>query len=480
MKIDDLEYIKELIAQTENEQLEFKETTGQLERGMETLCAFLIGQGGNVLFGVTDRGKIVGQEVADGTKRSIAEAINRLEPTAAVQVSYTPLPDSNKMIITLHVEDSRLNRPFCYKGRPYYRVESMTSTMPQSIYNELLMLRDGAKYRWELLGNPDFTLEDIDENEVLKTVRLGIEFGRLPENTGNNIPAILEKFGLLKDGILNHAAAVLFAKRELVEYPQCLLRLARFRGSNKMVFIDNQRVQGNLFTLLDAAMAFIFKHLSLSGVTEGLEREEHLSIPYKAIREGIVNSLCHRIYRTAGGSVGIAIYDDRVEIENPGMFPHDWDMEKMKSEHCSEPQNPLIANVLYKRKLLENWGRGINLMTEECKKAGLPEPEYKLGGGFVVLVFRFAKLDPTSTRQVPDKYPTSTRQVESFIKLIGENLYSVKEIMGLMQLKDRENFLNNYLNPSINAGWVEPLYPHQPKHPKQKYRLTEKGKTLLK
>ena len=75
MKIDNLEDIKNLIVQTENEQLEFKETTGQLERGMETLCAFLNGEGGTVLFGVTDKGKIIGQEVADVTKRCIAEAI---------------------------------------------------------------------------------------------------------------------------------------------------------------------------------------------------------------------------------------------------------------------------------------------------------------------------------------------------------------------------------------------------------------------
>lgn len=236
MKINNLEDIKERIAQTENEQVEFKETTGQLERGMETLCAFLNGEGGTVLFGVTDSGKIIGQEVADATKRSIAEAINRLEPTTIVQVSYTPIPDSNKKVVALHVEDSRLNRPFCYKGRPYCRVESVTTTMPQSAYNELLMLRDGVKYRWELFKNPGLTLQDIDESEVLKTVRLGIEYGRLPENTGNNIPDILEKFGLLKNGILNHAAAVLFANRELAEYPQCLLRLARFRGTDKMAF----------------------------------------------------------------------------------------------------------------------------------------------------------------------------------------------------------------------------------------------------
>ena len=50
----------------------------------------------------------------------------------------------------------------------------------------------------------------------------------------------------------------------------------------------------------------------------------------------------------------------------------------MKSEHESKPQNPLLVNVLYKQKVLESWGRGIGLMMSECRKAGLPEPEYKI------------------------------------------------------------------------------------------------------
>lgn len=61
-----------------------------------------------------------------------------------------------------------------------------------------------------------------------------------------------------------------------------------------------------------------------------------------------------------------------------------------------------------------------------------------------------------------------------------DNLEDVKEMMGPTQLKNRENFLINYLNPSIDAEWVEPLYPHQLHHPTQKYRLTQKGKALLK
>ena len=480
MKIDNLDIVKHLIADTEGGQVEFKETTGQLERGMETLCAFLNGEGGTVLFGVTDKGKITGQDVSDKTKREIAEAINRLEPVVSVPVSYVPLPDSEKRVIALHVDDVRLNRPFCYRGRPYMRVESVTTTMPQTTYNELLLQRDGARCRWEQFGNNNLTFRDIDGNEVLKTVRLGIECGRLPEDTGTDIPVIMEKFGLIRGGVLNHAAAVLFGKHDNMEYPQCLLRLARFKGKDKTVFMDNQRIHGNFFQLLNAAMAFIFKHLSLSGTTDTLEREEHLTIPYKAIREGVLNSLAHRSYRDAGGAVSIAIYDDRVEIENPGSFPLNWDMEKMKSEHESKPQNPLIANVLYKRKVLESWGRGIGLMLSECRKANLPEPEYITNTDSVRLIFRYEPIGRPSTDQAPTKHRPSTDQVFALMKVLEDKELSVKEMMEGLGLNHRPTFRTNYLHPALNEGYVTPLYPEQPSHPKQKYRLTDKGKSSLK
>lgn len=86
MKIDNLEILNGLIAGAEGGTVEFKETTGQLERGMETLCAFLNGTGGTVLFGVTDKGKIIGQEVSDKTKRNIAETIRRIEPFATIDI----------------------------------------------------------------------------------------------------------------------------------------------------------------------------------------------------------------------------------------------------------------------------------------------------------------------------------------------------------------------------------------------------------
>ena len=97
--------------------------------------------------------------------------------------------------------------------------------------------------------------------------------------------------------------------------------------------------------------------------------------------------------------------------------------------------------------------------------------------------------EPTTNRQVPDKYPTSSRQVADklhtnnpniirLIQAVGENEVSVKELVGLVGLKDRENFLQNYLNPAIEEGYICLLYPNSPRHPRQKYLLTVKGMEL--
>lgn len=374
-------------------------------------------------------------------------------------------------------------RPFSYKGRPYLRVESATSTMPQEMYNQYLIQR-GGKYAWEAITNPDLKISDLDEHAVISAVRGGIRSGRLPEATiREDLPTILEKFSLLHDGKLNNASAVLFG-RDFYYYPQCLLRLARFKGTTKDEFIDNQRVTGNIYALLDAAMAFFFKHLSLSGKIEGLYREEELEIPYKALRECCTNALCHRSYHRPGSSVGIAIYDDRVEIENSGTFPPDMTMEKLLSGHNSEPQNLIIANVLYKSEVLESWGRGIGLIISECRRIGIPDPEFHTDGNSVWVIFRYVRkavgYNPTVTPQLPDSSPITTPQVGKVLSAIGKQTLSTKEIMGIIGLKDKSNFLELYLYPAIRLDLVEPIYPEKPKHPRQKYRLTEKGLELLK
>ena len=202
-----------------------------------------------------------------------------------------------------------------------------------------------------------------------------------------------------------------------------------------------------------------------------------MSIPYKALRECCINSLCHRSYHHPGSSVSIAIYDDRGEVTNTGTFPADLPVERLMQEHDSKPQNPIIANVLYKSKILESWGRGIGTMVDECKRVGLPAPEFKTDGNFVTVVFKYNR-DGVNL-QLVNSNPTSTQQVLELVGILKDGEYSVREIMSFLMLKDRVNFLYKYLTPALEEGLVSMKYPDNPKHPKQKYMLAEKGRKIL-
>lgn len=261
--------------------------------------------------------------------------------------------------------------------------------LPQEVYHELLKERYREQYRWEAFANRDLTTEMLDKEKILATIRLGIEYGRLPESAieQTDVLLLLDKLNLTEGGLFRNAAAVLFSKNTRGFFPQLRLRLARFRGNDRSEFLDNAQLEGNLFELFDAAMLFLFKHLSLSGKIKGTEREEVLSIPHKALRESVVNAFCHRDYAQPGGSVGIAIYDDRVEILNTGHLPKDINVGNLVASYKSMPNNPLIANVLYRRKMVESWGRGLELMYSACIAAGLPAPTLREVHGEVIVTY---------------------------------------------------------------------------------------------
>ncbi|MCD8296734.1 MAG: hypothetical protein LUC88_04085 [Prevotella sp.] len=234
------------------------------------------------------------------------------------------------------------------------------------------------KYGWENQIADDYSVGDLNEEHIMNAVRMGVRGGRMPENA-LSLPCenILKRFSLLKDGKPLQAAVALFAK-DTWQYPQLLLRMARFEGTDKLVFIDNQQVHGNFFEMLDAGMAFCYKHLNLHGRVVGLQRVEYLDIPREALREALINSLCHRSFDSISASVSLGIYSDRIEITNPGRFPVGVTPENIKQFHESKPYNPLIASVLYKTTWLESWGSGIKRIMDACQAQNVPEPYYEV------------------------------------------------------------------------------------------------------
>lgn len=503
MIIDD---IKTLIAADESRTLELKKTTGELKDGMHSACAFLNTEGGWLIFGVAPKSlKIIGQEVTEKTQQEIAQALAGLEPAVDVYVNYVDVPEypGNK-VIAMHFDGWVWGeRPHTFHGCPYYKVESTTKVMPQDMYDERIRAHQPQKYSWEGQTADGVTLADLNEKHIRGCIRLGVESGRIPASAMNApIEDTLAKWKLLKNGVPTNGAAMLFSDN-IDEFPQFRLRMARFIGTDKNEFIDNQRAEGGFFDLLDAGMAFFFKHLNLSGkiTNHSLRREEKLEVPYKALREALINSLCHRQWEKYNLTNSIAIYDDRIEIANPGIFPPQITPESIKEPHESYPYNLKIAEALYKSTYLESWGSGAKRIMDACREQGVEEPSWRWDGGFVIVTFQRPSYKlipheqetvkdslednsspstpqappkhPLSTPQVPPKHPLSTPQVKLLIEKMNDSYMTMKEIAELCGIRDLKYFRESYITPALEMGIIERLYPNQPKHPKQQYRLTE-------
>lgn len=376
----------DLIAQGESETVEFKETTGQLVPAMKTLCAFLNGNGGTLVFGVSRKGILTGQLVSDSTMKDLAAEFVKFEPGVEFPVEYVNVDDAHQAIV-IRVPAGRAC-PYQYDGRAYRRVQSTTGVMPQQRYETLLGKRGGFRSPWEAEPNDELKIDALDEELICETARMGVAYGRLDAMADVTDPKrLLRKFGLMKGNLVFNGAAVLFGK-DFIGYPQCYLRMARFVGSDKKEFFDSRNVQGNLFVLVNEAVAFCFKHLNLRGDTRGrILRDEALEIPVDALREAIVNALAHRDYANPGGSASIAIFDDRVEISNPGCFPPEFPLDTPETSDDSIPHNPVMARVLYLRKTIETWGRGIGLIFASCRKEGRLPPSVTERNGVVRVVF---------------------------------------------------------------------------------------------
>lgn len=387
-----IEDIRQLIANDENRHLELKKTTGELKDGMHTACAFLNGEGGWLIFGIAPKSlKIVGQMANDNTQREIAQALSGLEPAVDVQVQYIDVSEhpENKVIAIYFEAFAWGKQPYTYHGCPYYKVESTTKVMPRDMFEERLRAHKPKYYAWERQAADGIGLADLNEERVRGALRLGFDKGRVYASALTEpLDVVLGKLELLcENGKPNNAAAALFAT-DIREYPQFRLRMARFRGTDKNEFIDNQRIDGNFFDLLDAGMAFFLKHLSMSGRIMGFRREESLEIPAEALREALINALCHRQFEKYNLTPSIAIYDDRIEIENPGVLPPQLTTETIKLPHNSYPYNPIMADVLFKTTFLENWGTGAKRIMDVCKQHEVAEPMWSVNGGYICVTFK--------------------------------------------------------------------------------------------
>jgi ATP-dependent DNA helicase RecG len=437
----DLIQLQSLVVQGESETLEFKKTTGERREAMHSLCAMLNHRGGRILFGVDPTGRISGQDVADRTLEEVSQEIQQIEPTVFPQIDRVDV-QGGRQVIAIAVT-SGPNRPYSYKGQAYKRVGNTSLKLSRDEYNRILIERFHGEKRWETEAVDDWTVSDLDTSELTRTLEEAIRRGRMSDPGTREPLELLRGLGLVKNNSLLRAAPVLFGKQAQLEaeYSQCLLRVAKFKGTDKTEFLDNRQFHGNTFDLLFKAEQFLRENLPIAGrVTPGLfERVDSPIYPPVALREALANAFCHRDYSIGGGSVAIGIYQDRLEITSSGILHFELTAEKLFAPHESLPWNPLIARVFHRRGIIESWGRGTMKMAELMQSAGLPRPEIEEIAGCVVVRFRPSRyLPPSQVKQVVSERQQAILQFLSG-RSWGASRSEISDAMGQYALTVRDD-----------------------------------------
>jgi ATP-dependent DNA helicase RecG len=275
----------------------------------------------------------------------------------------------------------------------------------------------------------------LDKNRIREVVRTAIAERRLGGvSVHTSIREILTKLNLTVGDQLTNAAVVLFYKDKREQHFGTLLQLARFNGIDKRDFLDNKAFYGNAFELYEKAMEFLANHLPIAGKIEAGNpyRVDTPALPYEVLREAIANAICHRDYSMHGQAIMLAIYDDRIEIDNPGGLPPGMTVDQLKRVHRSVPRNELIAEVFFRCKIIERWGRGTMDMINFCKQAGAPAPKFEDKGGFFSITLRFKKpiryVQPTREAQQDTSVVLTDRQKE-ILTILKQGTLSRDQIM---------------------------------------------------
>lgn len=414
-------------------------------------------RGGRVLFGVEPNSRIIGQMVSDHTVEEVAQELQEIDPPVFPSIERVDLAPGRQVVVVTVSQGS--NRPHSYRGKAYRRVGNTTQELSGTEYQRMLLERLHGERRWENEPAEGWSVDDLKAAEIIRTLEESIRRGRA-EDPGTRDPTeVLRGLGLIRNSHLLRAAVVLFGRSQKLEttLPQCLLRVARFRGRDKTEFLDNRQFHGNAFDLLMRAERFLLENLPVAGkVQPGLfERVDDPLYPTLALREALANAVCHRDYSLGGGSIAVAIYDDRLEITSSGTLHFGLTVEALFEPHESLPWNPLIARVFYRRGVIESWGRGTIKIAELMTLAGLPRPDIEETGGCVTVRFRPSRYVPPL--RVAKDVPERQRQVLAVLadKSDGAAVREIAEALGAKVTRTiREDLAAlKALGLVRNSGW---------------------------
>lgn len=348
---------------------------------LEWICGMANADGGVIYIGIKDDGEVLG---VSNAKKLMEDIPNKIISKMSIYPDVRQIEKDGKDVIEIEVAPSIA--AVSLDGVVYKRVGATNQILKGTALQEFYLSRPSGA--WDARIIPDAKLDEIDPDAVEYLKESGIRKGRLSkESAKDSVEKVLKSLNLMTEGDkLTMAALLLFGKNPQRHCIDARFKIGRF-GAGAANLIIQDLVDGDLIRMPDRVLDILdAKYLVRPIHYKGLRRVEPLEIPEKGLREIICNSIIHKQYD--GPDIQMRVYDDRIDLWNFGKLPEGYTFEQMFMPHRSMPRNKLIANAFYYAGLIEAWGRGFEIITEEFTKDGLAVPTFKEEFGGVTAIIK--------------------------------------------------------------------------------------------
>ena len=432
-----------ILSEGESYTVEFKESA---DKSLPSeVCAFANASGGRIFIGVDDKGLVVGTDVSNVARSRIQDTVNQIEPRLKVDIEV------QDNIIVLTVPEGTHKPYSCAKG---FYLRSGPNSQKLERDSIIEFFQNEGRVRYDEIVREDLPItERFNEAAYKRYTKLA------------KISEVLDRDAILRNlncsGMsggtlcLTNAGALFFRQNdEDILFRHAGIVCALYKGTDKAYILDAKELNGDIVSNVDDAMVFLKKHLRMSYKIETLQRENILELPEDALREAVVNAVCHRDYFEKGARVMVEVFDDRVDIVSPGGVCKGITRENFG--RVSITRNSVIASMFYRIGYIEQMGTGIMRMKNAAKEAKVTEPEFELANFFKVTFKRSKPATSIGRQSVANRSQpeTATNRKQLVISLLEkQGQAKVSDFMNIIGLSDGR--VRALLRTMVSEGAIE-------------------------
>ncbi|MFZ0610966.1 MAG: helix-turn-helix domain-containing protein [Desulfobacterales bacterium] len=454
---------------------------------IKTPVAFANTAGGKIIIGVDDKNRSpVGvSNPLDEEERICSLIADAISPRLVPNVEMVTVENRTLLVVEVFLSGTR---PHWVKADGpetgvYVRLGSTKRQPDRELIAELRRSVEGVAF--DELPMSDLSIKDLDL-AALKTLFRGTH--ELDEKELLTLRLLKKDQGRLAP---TKGAVLICGKDRALHFPDAWVQCGRFIGRDKARIFDHIDLYDHLPQAVDGIMLFLKKHAMRGADFSEARRKDVWSIPLEILHEVVINALVHADYSQRGAPIRVAFFDDRIEVENPGILLPGMTIEDMR-RGISKIRNHVITRIFRELNLIEQWGSGIPRILSEAEALGLPDLQMEEIGMrvriTVFLIEQIAISEPAEqvTEQVEahdgahdEAYEPMTEVEQVIMTACAQSPKSTPDLLRRLEYKSRTGNFKRVLSRLLKTGLLEMTNPQKPRARNQRYRSTHLGKDVL-